>query len=177
MSYIDIVICIGPDRILETWPPIYRGQERMVRDRLRVSQVHHRIYSRCTPCLTDLYLRVHPTPYSPDPKSFILDIYRVNPRHRGSLVNHAPDCFLAPCQSQLATTFRSNFFCPTGRLNFGFILRENLLLCSSYLPLRVSQLVLWDITSPSHLQDHHHHPKHQHHLHLKIRRHPPHSLW
>jgi hypothetical protein len=31
-------------------------------------------------CLTDLYLRVHPTPYSPDPKSFILDICRVNPR-------------------------------------------------------------------------------------------------
>jgi hypothetical protein len=31
------------------------------------------------PCLPDLYLRVHLTPYSPDPKSFILDIYRVNP--------------------------------------------------------------------------------------------------
>jgi hypothetical protein len=31
------------------------------------------------PCLTDLYLRVHPTPSSPDPKSFILDIFRVNP--------------------------------------------------------------------------------------------------
>jgi hypothetical protein len=27
------------------------------------------------------YLRVHPTPYSPDPRSFILDICRVNPRH------------------------------------------------------------------------------------------------
>jgi hypothetical protein len=26
------------------------------------------------------YLRVHPTPYFPDPKSFILDICRVNPR-------------------------------------------------------------------------------------------------
>jgi hypothetical protein len=34
---------------------------------------------------------------------------------------------------------------PTGRLNLGFILRENLLLCASYLPLGVSQLVLWDI--------------------------------
>jgi hypothetical protein len=34
------------------------------------------------------------------------------------------------------------FLSPTGRLNLGFILRENLLLCSSYLPLRVSQLVL-----------------------------------
>jgi hypothetical protein len=34
------------------------------------------------------------------------------------------------------------FLSPTGRLNFGFILRENLLLCSSYLSLGVSQLVL-----------------------------------
>jgi hypothetical protein len=47
---------------------------------LRVSQVYNYVYSRYTPCLTDLYLRVHPTPYSPDPKSFILDICRVNPR-------------------------------------------------------------------------------------------------
>jgi hypothetical protein len=37
------------------------------------------------------------------------------------------------------------FLSPTGRLNLDFILRENLLLCSSYFPLRVSQLVLWDI--------------------------------
>jgi hypothetical protein len=37
------------------------------------------------------------------------------------------------------------FLSPTGRLNIGFILRENLLLCSSYLPLGVCQLVLWDI--------------------------------
>jgi hypothetical protein len=37
------------------------------------------------------------------------------------------------------------FLSPTGRLNFGFILRENLLLCSSYLPLGVSQRVLLDI--------------------------------
>jgi hypothetical protein len=29
---------------------------------------------------------------------------------RGSHVNHAPTCFLAPCQSQLATIFRSGFF-------------------------------------------------------------------
>jgi hypothetical protein len=40
MSYIDIVICIGSLPILETWPPIYRGQERMVRDRLKASQVY-----------------------------------------------------------------------------------------------------------------------------------------
>jgi hypothetical protein len=34
------------------------------------------------------------------------------------------------------------FISPTGRLKLGFILRENLMLCSSYLPLGVSQLVL-----------------------------------
>jgi hypothetical protein len=82
MSYIDIVICTGPDRFLETWPPIYGGQERPVRDRLRVSQVDHHIYSWYTPCSTDLYLPVHPMPCSPDPKSFILDIFWVNPHHR-----------------------------------------------------------------------------------------------
>jgi hypothetical protein len=43
-------------RFLETWPPIYRGQGRPVRDRLRVSQVDHHVYSRYMPCLTDLYL-------------------------------------------------------------------------------------------------------------------------
>ena len=31
------------------------------------------------------------------------------------------------------------FLSPTGRLNLGFLLRENLLLCSSYLPLGVPQ--------------------------------------
>jgi hypothetical protein len=40
MSYIDIVICIGSLPILETWPPIYRGQERTVGDRLKASQVY-----------------------------------------------------------------------------------------------------------------------------------------
>jgi hypothetical protein len=44
MSDIDIVIYIGADRLVETWPPIYRGQERPVRDRLRVSQVDHHVY-------------------------------------------------------------------------------------------------------------------------------------
>jgi hypothetical protein len=57
------------------------GQERPVRDRLRVSQVDHHVYSQYTSCLTDLYLRVHPTPYSPNRKSFILNICRVNPYH------------------------------------------------------------------------------------------------
>jgi hypothetical protein len=27
LPYVDIVICIRPYPILETWPPIYRGQE------------------------------------------------------------------------------------------------------------------------------------------------------
>jgi hypothetical protein len=40
MSYVDIVICVGSLPILETWPPIYRGHERMVRDRLKASQVY-----------------------------------------------------------------------------------------------------------------------------------------
>jgi hypothetical protein len=44
MSYIDVVICIGPLPFLETWPPIYKGQERTVRDRLKASQVHHHVY-------------------------------------------------------------------------------------------------------------------------------------
>jgi hypothetical protein len=56
MSYTDTVICIEPDRFLETLPPIYRGQERPARDRLRLSQVHHHVYSRYMPHLTDLYL-------------------------------------------------------------------------------------------------------------------------
>jgi hypothetical protein len=80
--YTNIVICIEPDRILETWPPIYRGQERLARDRLRLSQSSTTLIlntHQISPCLTDLYLRVHPAPSSPDPKSFILDICRVNP--------------------------------------------------------------------------------------------------
>jgi hypothetical protein len=30
LPYVDIVICIVPYPILETWPPIYRGQEGTV---------------------------------------------------------------------------------------------------------------------------------------------------
>jgi hypothetical protein len=56
-------------------------------------------------------------------------------RHR------AINCLLEPASNNLQKWFLS----PTSRLNFGFILRENLLLCSSYLPLGVSQRVLWDI--------------------------------
>jgi hypothetical protein len=61
-----------------------------------------------------------------------------------SHLNHAPNYFLAPVSNNLQKWFLS----PTGRLNLGFILRENLLLFSSYLPLGVSQLVLWDINCP-----------------------------
>jgi hypothetical protein len=82
ISYTNIVICIEPDRFLETWPPIYRGQERPARDRLRLSQLSTRLFLTHTKfrlvCL-NLYLRVHPMPSSPDPKSFIKEICRVNP--------------------------------------------------------------------------------------------------
>jgi hypothetical protein len=64
MSYVDIVICVGPLPILETWPPIYRAQERTVRDRLKASQVDTYVYFRYTPCLTDFpfeFIR-HPIP-------------------------------------------------------------------------------------------------------------------
>jgi hypothetical protein len=65
MSYTDVVMCIEPDRFLETWPPIYRGQERTVRDRLKVSQVDHHAYSRYTPCLTDFTFEFIRRPISP----------------------------------------------------------------------------------------------------------------
>jgi hypothetical protein len=83
MSYVDIVICIRPLPILETWPPIYRGQERTVRDRLKASQVYS-TFTFDTHIVWLIYRRVHPTPYSPDPKSFILDICRVSPRQLGT---------------------------------------------------------------------------------------------
>jgi hypothetical protein len=51
----------------------------------------------------------------------------------------------APCQKSANSNLQMWFLSPTGRLNFGFILRENLLVCSTYLPLGVFQLVLWDI--------------------------------
>jgi hypothetical protein len=54
--------------------------------------------------------------------------------------------FLVPYQKPVSNNLQKWFLSPTGRLNFGFIMRENLLLCSSYLPLGVSQRVLWDIS-------------------------------
>jgi hypothetical protein len=56
-----------PDQFLETLPPIYRGQERPARV-LATLILDKRIM---TPCLTDLYLRVHLMPSSLDPKFFI----------------------------------------------------------------------------------------------------------
>jgi hypothetical protein len=75
MSYVDIVICVGPLPILETWPPIYRDQERTVWDRLKESQVYTHVYFRYTPCLTDFtfeFIR-RPTPpiLSPSYRTFI----------------------------------------------------------------------------------------------------------
>jgi hypothetical protein len=70
----SIVICIKPDRICETWPPIYRGQERPARDRLRLSELFTSLFSTHTkfrPVCLNLYLRVHQTPSSPNPKSLI----------------------------------------------------------------------------------------------------------
>jgi hypothetical protein len=55
------------------------------------------------------------------------------------------DAGSAPYQKSASSNLHKWFLSPTGRLNFGFILRKNLLLCSSYLPLGVSQRVLWDI--------------------------------
>jgi hypothetical protein len=80
MSYTDIVIRNGPLPILETWPPIYRGQERMERDRLKASQVYTYVYFRYTPCLPDFtfeFIRC-PTPLilSPSYWTFV----ELNPR-------------------------------------------------------------------------------------------------
>jgi hypothetical protein len=75
MSYTDIVICIELDQIFETWPPIYRGQERTVRDRLRGSQVDHHVYSRYMPCLTNFTFefirRPIPPILSPSSRTFV----------------------------------------------------------------------------------------------------------
>jgi hypothetical protein len=65
MSYVDIIICIGSLPILETWPPIYRGQERTVGDRLKASQVYTHVYFRYTHCLTDFTFEFIRRPVSP----------------------------------------------------------------------------------------------------------------
>jgi hypothetical protein len=65
MSYIDIIICIGSLPIFETWPPIYRGQERTARDRLKASQVYTHVYFRYTLCLTGFIFEFIQCPISP----------------------------------------------------------------------------------------------------------------
>jgi hypothetical protein len=49
----------------------------------------------------------------------------------------AADTGSVPCQKPSSINLQKWFLSPTGRLNLGFILRENLPLCSSYLPLGV----------------------------------------
>jgi hypothetical protein len=65
MSYVDIVICIGSLPFLETWPPIYWGQEGTVRDRLKASQVLHPRLLSITPCLTSFTFEFIRRPISP----------------------------------------------------------------------------------------------------------------
>jgi hypothetical protein len=55
------------------------------------------------------------------------------------------DAGSVPYQKSASSNLQKWFLSPTGQLKFGFILRENLLMCLSYLPLGVSQRVLWDI--------------------------------
>jgi hypothetical protein len=53
---IHVAICIEPDRFLETWPPINRGQERPARGRLRLSQLTTSLFSnsqQVSPCLSE----------------------------------------------------------------------------------------------------------------------------
>jgi hypothetical protein len=56
------------------------------------------------------------------------------------------DADSAPYHKSASSNLQKWFLSATGWLNFGFILRENLVLCSSYLPFGVSQRILWDIT-------------------------------
>jgi hypothetical protein len=49
--------------------------------------------------------------------------------------------YLELSPSQRASTFEKLVLFPTGSINLGFILREDLLLCSSYLPLGVPNWV------------------------------------
>jgi hypothetical protein len=86
MSYVNTVIFVGPLPFLETWPPIYRGQERTVRDRLKASQVYSYIYFRHTPCLIDFtfeFIR-RPTPPILSPSYWIfVELTLVTIPHHG----------------------------------------------------------------------------------------------
>ena len=52
------------------------------------------------------------------------------------------DAGSAPCHKSVCFNLGEDLLSPTGSINLGFLLRENLLLSSSYLPLGVSQQVL-----------------------------------
>jgi hypothetical protein len=52
-----------------------------VRDRLKASQVYTSRLLLIYTLFDRFYLRVHPTHYLPDPKSFIQDICQINPCH------------------------------------------------------------------------------------------------
>jgi hypothetical protein len=54
----------------------------------------------------------------------------------------AADAGSAPCHKSVCFNFGEDLLSPTGSINLGFLLRENLLLSSSHLPLGVSQRVL-----------------------------------
>jgi hypothetical protein len=47
-SYFDIVICIEPDRILETWPPIYRGAGEAGQGQIEIEPIEYHAYSQHT---------------------------------------------------------------------------------------------------------------------------------
>jgi hypothetical protein len=75
MFYVDIIICIGSLPILEIWPPIYRGQERTVRDRLRENQVYSYVYFQYAPCVTEFTFEIIRRPtlpiLSPSSRTFV----------------------------------------------------------------------------------------------------------
>jgi hypothetical protein len=107
MSYIDTVICGGPLPFLETRSPIYRSQERTVRERLKASQVYSYVYFRYTPCLTDFtfeFIR-RPTPLilSPSYWTFV-ELTLVSRRNRQSRSTESKTG--APCQRRSLTEVR-----------------------------------------------------------------------
>jgi hypothetical protein len=53
----------------------------------------------------------------------------------------AADAGSAPCQKPASINLQKWFLSPTGRLNLGFIIEGNLPLCSSHLPLGLSNWV------------------------------------
>jgi hypothetical protein len=110
MSYADIVICVEPLPILETWPPIYRGQEKTVRDRLRVSQSSPYVYFWYTSCLTDFIFEFIRRPtfpiLSPSYWTFV-ELTLVSRARNFSLF--LVDVVLPPCCFSLATFMYSDF--------------------------------------------------------------------